>query len=87
MTCLGRNGNITGYIVRTMRTGESDTIVEVAGNVMEATISGLYFATEYAVQVAAVNSAGTGPYSDPLEIKTLRRMLINPHILLLYLQT
>ena len=76
VTCLGRNGNITGYIVRTMRTGERGTVVEVAGDVMEATVSGLYMATEYTVQVAAMNSVGTGPYSDPLEI-TSRCMLYN----------
>ena len=76
MTCLGRNGDITGYLVRIMRTGENDIVVEVAGDVMEATVSGLYMATEYSVQVAAVNSVGTGPYSDPLEITT-QCMLIN----------
>ena len=59
VTCLGRNGNITGYMVRTMRTGEKGTVVEVAGDVMEVTVSGLYMATEYTVQVAAVNSVGT----------------------------
>ena len=79
VTCLGRNGNITGYIVRTMRTGENDIVVEVAGDVMEATVSGLYMATEYTVQVAAMNSVGTGPYSDSLKI-TSRCMLINFHI-------
>ena len=82
MTCLGRKRNITGYIVRTMRTGENDIVVEVAGDVMEATVSGLYMATEYTVQVAAVNSFGTGPCSDPLEITT-RCMLVDPHILTL----
>ena len=80
VTCLGRNGNITGYMVRTMRTGEKGTVVEVAGDVMEATVSGLYMATEYTVQVAAVNSVGTGPYSDPLEI-TSQCMLIDTYII------
>ena len=74
VTCLGRNGDITGYLVHTMRTGKRGTVVEVASNVMEVTVSGLYMATEYTVQVAAVNSVGTGPYSDPLEI-TSRCML------------
>ena len=63
-------------MVRTMRTGEKGTVVEVAGDVMEATVSGLHMATEYTVQVTAVNSVGTGPYSDPLEI-TSRCMLVN----------
>ena len=81
VTCLGRNGNITGYIVCTMRTGERGILVEVAGDVMEATVSGLYMATEYTVQVAAMNSVGTGPYSDPLEITT-QCMLVDSHILM-----
>ena len=42
----------------------------VGGSVMEATISGLVPATTYSIQVAAVNSAGTGDYSDPVIIET-----------------
>ena len=34
------------------------------------TFSGLSTATEYSVEVAAVNSAGTGVYSDPITAKT-----------------
>ena len=36
------------------------------------TISGLSAAAVYAVEVAAVNSAGTGVYSDPITAKTLQ---------------
>ena len=35
------------------------------GNVTEATISGLTPSTTYSIEVAAVNSAGTGVYSSP----------------------
>ena len=34
------------------------------GSVTEATISSLMSSTTYSIQVAAVNSAGTGVYSD-----------------------
>ena len=34
------------------------------GSVTEATISSLMPSTTYSIQVAAVNSAGIGPYSD-----------------------
>ena len=34
------------------------------GSVTEATISSLMSSTTYTIQAAAVNSAGTGPYSD-----------------------
>ena len=36
------------------------------------TISGLSAATVYTVEVAAVNSVGTGVYSDPISAKTLQ---------------
>ena len=36
------------------------------------TISGLSAATMYTVEVAAVNSAGTGVYSDPITAETLQ---------------
>ena len=35
------------------------------GSVTEATISGLSPSTTYSIEVAAVNSASTGIYSDP----------------------
>ena len=35
------------------------------GSVTEATISGLTPSTTYSIEVAAVNSAGTGVYSSP----------------------
>ena len=41
------------------------------GNVTETTISSLMPSTTYSIQVAAVNSAGVGVYSDPLVIETL----------------
>ena len=36
------------------------------GAVAEATISGLLLSTNYFIEVAAVNSAGTGVYSGPV---------------------
>ena len=49
----------------------SDTTqtLDVSGNNV-ATITGLTSSTEYFVQVAAVNSAGTGPYSDAITTET-----------------
>ena len=40
------------------------------GSATEVTISGLMRSTTYSVQVAAVNSAGTGSYTSPLMIET-----------------
>ena len=45
--------------------------MSVSGDsVTEATISSLMSSTTYSIQVAAVNSAGTGPYSFALDAMT-----------------
>ena len=40
------------------------------GSNTTVTISGLESSTNYSIEVAAVNSAGTGVYSDPLTVET-----------------
>ena len=70
MPCLRRNGEITGYTVVATISGEVVKSVEVDVNDgREATISGLNPITNYYVSVAAVNSAGTGPYRS-MTVKT-----------------
>ena len=66
--CIHRNGDITGYSVRYGVQGSGSTqMLSVSGSATtEATISGLESATNYSIEVAAVNSAGTGVYSAPL---------------------
>ena len=44
-------------------------------------ISGLSAATVYAIEVAAVNSAGTGDYSDPLTAETPESKCTYLHVL------
>ena len=61
--CLDRNGAITGYVARALSNGREEGTASVGGDDREATISGLTPSTQYIVQVAAVNSAGTGTYS------------------------
>ena len=69
--CIHRNGDITGYSIRVMRNGAMDRFVEVQGDTREATVYGLTPSTQYTVQVAAVNSAGTGPYNrDGIAVET-----------------
>ena len=63
--CIERNGDITGYRVQ-----YNDTIVDIFGDDLGATIIGLTPSTIYYVQVAAVNSAGIGVYSDPIYLLT-----------------
>ena len=72
VACLDQNGEITKYKALYMRTGveESQEVVEVDGGLREATLSGLVSSTNYSIQVAAVNGAGTGSYSDPFSVET-----------------
>ena len=80
--CIERNGDITGYIVQY----GSQTQSVSGGSVTETTISNLTPSTTYNIQVAAVNDADTGPFSNTISIMTLGIMYhrqyrwINIHI-------
>ena len=71
VNCTDRNGDITGYSVQYTGGGSTQTI-SVSGDSSGGmvTISGLSPITMYLVQVAAVNSAGTGVYSEHMMIST-----------------
>ena len=71
--CVHHNGDLTGYIVRHGVQQSADRTVEMATGDSSGgmyTISRLSAATEYTVEVAAVNSAGVGVYSDPIVAMT-----------------
>ncbi|CAI8023826.1 Receptor-type tyrosine-protein phosphatase delta [Geodia barretti] len=68
--CLDRNGEITGYIAEAVKNGVVEETASVSGGARQATISGLSPSTWYTVQVAAVNGAGTGPYSSGISLTT-----------------
>ena len=73
--CIHRNGNITGYSVRYGVQGSAEgdrTVVMVSGDSSGGMyeISGLTPSTTYTIEVAAVNSAGTGVHSDPTSVLT-----------------
>ena len=71
VACLHRNGDITSYTVQAVRNGMVERTASVpAGAARETTISGLSPSAHYTVQVAAVNGAGTGPYSAGIPIMT-----------------
>ena len=50
--------------------GSTQTVSISGGAATEATITGLTPSTIYVIEVAAVNSAGIGVYSDPLTVET-----------------
>ena len=65
--CIEQNGDITGYIV----SYGSQTQNVSGGSVTETTISNLTPSTTYNIEVAAVNGADTGPFSNIISIMTL----------------
>ena len=75
--CIHRNGDITGYSVRYGVQGSAvgDRTVEMVSgaDTTQTTISELSPSTTYSIEVAAVNSAGTGMYSDPPVIVEIPR--------------
>ena len=74
VSCLYRNGEITGYTAQAVRNGMVKGTASVGGGARQATISGLSPSTWYTVQVAAMNRAGTGPYSGVLSVKTSSKL-------------
>ena len=65
VVCIHRNGVVTGYSVRygVLGTAVGDRPVKMVSiSALETTITGLMSSTLYDVDVAAVNSAGTGVY-------------------------
>ena len=70
--CIHRNGDITGYSVRygVQGSGSTQTTSGFGGAATKATITGLNSATNYSIEVAVVNSAGTGDYSNLISATT-----------------
>ena len=66
--CNHHNGDITGYSVR--YNGSTQTRDVSGVDTRQTIISGLNPSTNYSIEVAAVNSADTGVYSDPITAMT-----------------
>ena len=76
--CEHRNGDITGYIVEYREMGSvnagSETVMNITGaSVTEATISNPMPSTNYSIQIAAVNNAGTGVFSNATIIERVEQ--------------
>ena len=73
VNCGDRNGNITGYLLRYNEVGNNSQQTNATGaDNYKFTIPNLMLATNYSIQVAAVNNAGTGIYSDVVFVKTIQ---------------
>ena len=76
--CIHRNGDITGYSVQYGVVGSESTLtVSISeASVTKATVSTIKTHANYSIEVAAVNSAGTGVYSDPIFFQIPKGMCI-----------
>ena len=66
--CADQNGDITGYSVQygVMGSGNTQTVTVNGADMTQTSIEDLMSSTTYSIEVAAVNSAGTGEYSTPI---------------------
>ena len=69
VVCIERNGVIDNYIVRFGPEGGVQS-EQTVGTTRSHSVSGLNPSTRYSVSVAAVNSAGTGPFTATLTVMT-----------------
>ena len=72
MNCIDSNGVITGYSVQyvVVESRTNETLNVTDGTTLKLLIENLSSSTNYTAAVAAMNSAGTGDYSDPYLITT-----------------
>ena len=70
VSCEHQNGDITGYFVQYRACGNKTVMNITKVEVTEITIFNLMSSTCYSFQVAAINSAGTGVFSNATVINT-----------------
>ena len=66
VNCSQRNGPITGY---TVMISNSSITYHLTSTERYIILNDLVFGTVYNISVAAVNSVGRGPFSDPMAIE------------------
>ena len=73
--CEHRNGDIMGYSIKYGVMGSfNGSVMNITGaTVIEATIYNLMLSTNYSIEIAAVNNAGTGVFSNAIIIKTFEQ--------------
>ncbi len=76
VNCLDANGMIQQY---TVTYTPSDTGIRITSTTSDTvlTVSGLRAGLEYSFQVAGINTAGIGPFSEPIIIKTGESVVMN----------
>ena len=74
--CEGQNGDVSGYYVKygALVGDEKKTVMNITEvRVTEITIFNLVKSTFYSFQMAAINNAGRGVYSNATIIKTVEQ--------------
>ena len=66
VNCSQRNGLITGYTVMISNSSITYNLNSIERYII---LNDLVFGTVYNISVAAVNSVGRGPFSDPMAIE------------------
>ena len=66
VNCSQRNGLITGY---TMMISNSSITYNLNSTERYIILNDLVFGTVYNISIAAVNSVGRGPFSDPIAVQ------------------
>ena len=51
--------------------------LSISGGTTDVVISGLHSATNYTIGVSALNNAGIGVYSDPIQVLTDSKFLLS----------
>ena len=69
VNCSQHNGLITGYIVIISNSSITYNLTSTERYII---LNDLVFGTEYNISVAAVNSVGRGPFSDPIVVEIRR---------------
>ena len=69
MDCIHHNGDILSYLVQyeAQESGDTQTHTTIGGR---AHVLNLMSSTTYSIEVATVNSAGTGEFSPAIMIET-----------------
>ena len=65
VNCIERNGLITGYTVMISNSSITYSLTSIKRYII---LNDLVLGTVYIISVAAVNSAGRGPFSDPIAL-------------------
>ena len=81
--CIHHNGNITGYSIRYHKQGREEVerhSITISADNTTVSINELQPSTKYKIEVAAVNSAGTGIYGNIISLTLACKLRICTHV-------